>query len=672
MISRWFQAKKTLNSQIVSGLKRAVVYLRVSTQRQADSGYGGEKGFSITEQQEVCEAKAAQLGAEIIEVYIDEAETARVADRPELMRMMARIKDQRDVDYVIVHKLDRFSRDRFDEALLQLELRKGGAKFISATENINGDTPGDRALHGFLAVFADYYSANLGHEVLKGLRQKVKNGGTPGSARLGYLNIHEQVAHRSIATIIEDPERGPIIRWMFEAFATGDWTLRTISDEVRRRGLITRETAKRPSHPIHDSQVHRILNNRYYLGFVEFQGVEYQGNHPPLCDQATFDKVQAILHSRFMTGEKPQHHVHFLKGMLACARCGGRFGITTPTNRHGTDYEYFYCLNRQKRGTCEQRYVSTEAIEKQVEAFWKTVDVPGLDLDALRVELRGKIDAALGAGSKQVPTQQRRIAKLERERKKLLQAFYAEAIPAELLKTEQGRITREIAEAAKLIENSTGTIERAYQLLEDLLTLCDDPYALYMCADDATKRLLNQAVAVRFWIWDDRIHTVELTAEFKAVQEQARLSRVGFTADETPGLPEPRHGAVDSSGEQDELEGPTYLRQVGQLAELCKPLNGYLKKVSTKNPRPVGGRGFELGHIGGAEGVRTPDPHTASVVRYQLRYSPVEGLRPSQRWVTLLDAPTGLEPGSASLGGAPWLRGATATSWLVGARIWRC
>ncbi len=71
-----------------------------------------------------------------------------------------------------------------------------------------------------------------------------------------------------------------------------------------------------------------------------------------------FDKVQAILHSRFLTGEKPQHHVHFLKSMLACARCGGRFGITTPTNRHGTDYEYFYCLNRQKRSTCEQRYVA--------------------------------------------------------------------------------------------------------------------------------------------------------------------------------------------------------------------------------------------------------------------------------------------------------------------------
>ncbi len=251
-------SRKSLNSRVGAAaqppdgrLKRAVIYLRVSTQRQADSGFGGEKGFSITEQQEVCEAKAAQLDAEIIEVYIDEAETARVADRPELMRMMARVKELKDVDYVIVHKLDRFSRDRFDEALLQLELRKGGAKFISATENINGDTPGDRALHGFLAVFADYYSANLGHEVLKGLRQKVKNGGTPGAARLGYLNVREQVGHRSVASVAEDPERGPIIRWMFEAFTTGEWTLRTISDEVRSRGLATtgdRQTAG-PPHP---------------------------------------------------------------------------------------------------------------------------------------------------------------------------------------------------------------------------------------------------------------------------------------------------------------------------------------------------------------------------------------------------------------------------------------
>ena len=577
---------RRLAEQVVRGHgKRAVIYLRVSTQRQADSGRGrkggdtDDKGYSITEQQEVCEAKADQLGAEVVEVYIDEAESARVADRPELMRMMERVRTCKDVDYVIVHKLDRFSRDRFDEALLQMELRKAGAKFISATENINGDTPGDRALHGFLAVFADYYSANLGHEVMKGLRQKVKNGGTVGAARLGYLNVRELVGHRNVASIAEDPERAPLIRWAFDAFATGEWTTRSICAELRRRGLTTRETAKRPAHPIHESQVHRILTNRYYLGKIEFQGVEHAGNHPPLVDEATFEKVQAILNSRYQTGEKPQQHIHFLKGMLACARCGGRFGIMTPTNRHGTEYEYFYCLNRQKRGTCDQRYVSVAKVEKEIERFWRTVHLPHVDLEALRADLMAKIDAELGGTSKQIPAQERRIAKLERERKKLLQAFYAEAISQDLLKEEQDRIRREIAQAEKVIADHSVNRDRAYQLLDDLLTLCDDPHALYLCADEPIKRLLNEAVAERFWVLDDQVHTAELVPAFRAVQDEATAVTV---AEDIADVPGPYSDTAQAPVIMDRGHDRTYFRQVEAL---CKPLNSYLQ--TAKNPQPV-------------------------------------------------------------------------------------
>jgi tRNA U34 5-carboxymethylaminomethyl modifying GTPase MnmE/TrmE len=93
--------------------------------------------------------------------------------------------------------------------------------------------------------------------------------------------------------------------------------------------------------------------------------------------------------------------------------------------------------------------------------FWHTVRFPQADIDALRATLTAKIDAELGGTSKQVPAQKRRIAALEKERKKLLQAFYAEAIPKELLKEEQERITREIAQAQQLVEDHDLKAERA-------------------------------------------------------------------------------------------------------------------------------------------------------------------------------------------------------------------
>jgi site-specific DNA recombinase len=166
--------------------------------------------------------------------------------------------------------------------------------------------------------------------------------------------------------------------------------------------------------------------------------------------------------------------------------------------------------------------VSIEKVEKAVEDFWRSVHFPKVDLDALRAELLAKVEAELGSTSKYVPAQKRRIAKLENERKKLLQAFYADAIPQELLREEQERISREIAAAEQVIEDHDVQAERATQFLEDLLTLCDDPYALYLCADAPIRQLLNRAVVTRFWIMGEGLHTAELTPEFAAIREQVR------------------------------------------------------------------------------------------------------------------------------------------------------
>lgn len=179
-------------------------------------------------------------------------------------------------------------------------------------------------------------------------------------------------------------------------------------------------------------------------------------------------------------------------------------------------------------------------MRKEVEDFWRTVHFTSLDLDALWADLTAKIEAELGGTSKQVPAQQRRITKLENERKKLLQAFYADAIPQELLREEQTRITREVAEAEKIIEDHDLKAERAYQFLEDLLTLCDDPHSLYLCADEPTRRLLNHAVAVRFWIMDEQLRTVKLHPGFTAIQSRARALVLGTSGDSAPAVPEPR------------------------------------------------------------------------------------------------------------------------------------
>ena len=131
--------------QTDASTKRAVIYLRVSTTKQADKGEDAE-GYSLPAQREACRRKTEALGAEIVGEYLDRGESAKTTDRPEFQRMLARIRRDRDVDYVILDKIDRFARNRRDDANTLFELKSYGAQLVSVKENID-ETPAGQLLH---------------------------------------------------------------------------------------------------------------------------------------------------------------------------------------------------------------------------------------------------------------------------------------------------------------------------------------------------------------------------------------------------------------------------------------------------------------------------------------------------------------------------------------------
>jgi DNA invertase Pin-like site-specific DNA recombinase len=282
-------------------LKRAVSYLRVSTSAQADTDYNSE-GYSIPAQREANLKAAEREGAIVVAEFIDRGESAKTADREGLRELLAYIAAN-PVDLVIVHKVDRLARNRVDDVEIGLAIRRAGARLISATENID-ETPSGKLLHGVMSAVAEFYSLNLATEAKKGMRQKAKSGGTPGRAPLGYLNVREMVEGREIRTIAIDPERAPHIVWAFEAYATGEWTIFQLTEELNRRGLRTKKSAKTPERPLYHSHVEKLLNNPYYAGMVSYEGVEYQGRHEPLISRELFEKVQAVKQARPTHGRR--------------------------------------------------------------------------------------------------------------------------------------------------------------------------------------------------------------------------------------------------------------------------------------------------------------------------------------------------------------------------------
>src|SRR5437868_1847312 len=127
---------------------------------------------------------------------------------------MLRYLVEHPVQYVIVHKIDRLARNRADDVEINLAIQQTGATLVSVTENID-QTPSGRLLHGIMSDIAEFYSANLAHEVMKGLHQKARNGGTIGKAYLGYLNVRHIANGTETRTVEIDPQRGPLMAWAF-------------------------------------------------------------------------------------------------------------------------------------------------------------------------------------------------------------------------------------------------------------------------------------------------------------------------------------------------------------------------------------------------------------------------------------------------------------------------
>ncbi len=494
-----------------SEMAQAVIYLRVSTKEQAEKG-GEAEGYSIPAQREACKRKATSLGAVVVEEFVDRGESAKSADRPELQRMLAYVRENQ-VELAIVHKVDRLARSRADDVAINLALKAAGTTLVSCSENID-ETPSGMLLHGIMSSIAEFYSRNLANEVTKGLVQKAKSGGTPGRASIGYLNVRKFENGRDIRTVEVDPVRAPLVAWAFEAYANGEWSLRTLLAEATKRGLTTVARGT----PLGLTTFNDMLLNPYYVGYVRYMGVLYPGSHPPLVSRQTWDQVQQIMATRTQAHEKERVHHHHLKGSLFCGHCKTRMIVSNAKSRSGKVYPYFVCSGRhEKRNDCMMKAVLIETVEEKVEQHYKTIQ---LDPKVGRV-LHRALSHDLAVYQREAGAEHDRLKKrrgrLIDERGKLLQAHYAGAVPLDLLKSEQDRITSQLDTIDARLQ-ATDDHNGAIQInLQATVALADDCHASYRSATATVKRQLNQAFFTRLYVDEDANITSELAEPFNTL-----------------------------------------------------------------------------------------------------------------------------------------------------------
>lgn len=484
------------------GKVAAISYLRVSTKDQATRN-GLEEGLSIPAQREAAQRKAEQLGAVIIKEFIEPGESAKTAQRRALQEMLD-YATTHPVRYCIVNKVDCLTRNRLDDAMIHAALRDANISLVSVTENID-ETPSGMLMHGILASMAEFYSLNLAQEVLKGMTQKAAIGGTPTNA---LFNVRTTDARGREPREIEiDPERADLIRFAFTTYATGDWSLSRLAKELTARGLTTRPTPSQPAKPVTTTGLHKILTNPYYQGTVTFRGVTYEGTHQPLVDTETWLRVQTNLDANNARSERPQKYDHYPKGTLYCA-CGAKLMIERPRDKTGDRYEYFTCSGRRRKTTnCTRSAILAERAEAEIERTYQRNSLSPTQAEHVRKVLNDVFDQLEGSSDDERKLLTAQRDKLEAERHKLVQAHYADAIPLDLLKSEQDRIRANLDQITTRLDNLTDTRTGLDQLTELVVDLDD----LYNKCDSAERRILNRALFTRITIDDEENATYHPT-----------------------------------------------------------------------------------------------------------------------------------------------------------------
>ncbi|WP_232272128.1 recombinase family protein [Thiosulfatihalobacter marinus] len=317
-------------------MKPCFGYIRVSTQKQGE-------GVSLEAQKDAITGFASRHELNIIK-WFEEKQTAAKGGRPKFNQMLRQLK-RGAAKGVVIHKIDRAARNPRDWAMFS-ELPDIGVDVFVATESLDFNSRGGRLTADIQAVIAADYIRNLREETIKGLNGRLKQGLYPFRAPIGYLDNGRGQPKTP------DPKKAPLIREMFELYAGGQYSLRSLQAEITRRGLRNLN-----DQPLTLHGVETILNNTFYTGLITIArtGATYDGTHERIVPAKLFQRVQDIKAGR--SGPKVTRHNHLFQGLFRCGLCQGPM---SPERQKGR------CYYRCQRQGCPTATMREDRLEEAI------------------------------------------------------------------------------------------------------------------------------------------------------------------------------------------------------------------------------------------------------------------------------------------------------------------
>jgi len=339
------------------------LYARKSTESEE------KQTLSIEAQTVECSQFAEKEGLSVVYEYA-ESQTAKAPGRTVFNEMIQSIENG-NAEGIIAWHPDRLARNSVDGGKIIYLIDIGKIKSLKFPTFWFENTPQGKFMLNIAFSQSKYYVDNLSQNIKRGFRQKLRNGGWPSKAPLGYVN--DPKTH----TVIFDIDRYKYIKKAFELYATGDYSLSDIVRLMNQWGFITAKGKR-----IHKSVVVHMFTNPFYFGMMKYAGELYKGKHKPIISRYIFDKVQQafIEHSNTKSKLRKKKDFPFI-GFMRCGECGRMITAELQKGHH-----YYRCTKKNVK--CFQRYIREESlieqIRKNIKEVWITDEITKLMIERLK------------------------------------------------------------------------------------------------------------------------------------------------------------------------------------------------------------------------------------------------------------------------------------------------
>ena len=347
----------------LTDLTPAALYARVSSDRQ-------DVDLSVSAQLRALRDYAEKNGYSIAREYVDEAESGRIADRPQFRRMLDEASHaDSPFQEILVWKFSRFTRKREHAVAFKSMLRKRGIRVTSITEHAD-DSPTGKLMEAIIESVDEFYSENLAEEVRRGMRESASRGfWVSAYAPYGYIKVQVQDGAKKRPKLELDPPADGVVRRIFQLALLGTSTL-DITKTLNREGLVGPKRGRWTK-----TTIHRILTNETYTGTLVW-GTQSKDNQPPvrvenaftaIVSRDEFDRVSSILGSKAPSKVHPRRAAspYLLSGIVKCETCGK--ALSAHEAKSG-QFTYYVChsLLKQGQGACDTPRLNAKKFERMI------------------------------------------------------------------------------------------------------------------------------------------------------------------------------------------------------------------------------------------------------------------------------------------------------------------